>query len=148
MDIYIDNRQDVEVEKDIVDEMKRAIKVALGYEREPLDVEVSISLVDKEEIQNLNREFRGIDKVTDVLSFPIDEEFPTGIKILGDIIICTERAKEQALEYGHSFMREMVYLTVHSVLHLLGYDHLEDGEKEIMRSKEKDIMEELDIPRA
>ena len=126
----------------------------------PLGIE--ISLVDEEEIQTLNRTYRGVDKVTDVLSFPamdgikgralvkkehpleVDEE---GRLFLGSIAICTARAKEQAIEYGHSYERELYYLATHGVLHCLGYDHEEAEDKKEMRAREEEVMQKLKLTR-
>ena len=124
-------------------------------------VEVSVMFTEDEMIREINEEYRGIDKVTDVLSFPqmefseagvIDEKYMPeengypGL-VLGDIILNVEQARKQADEYGHSFYREAGYLTVHSMLHLLGYDHEEDGDKKIMREKEEIIMSEIGLGR-
>ena len=107
--------------------------------------------VEPEEIKSLNAEYRNVDSVTDVLSFPQfedKEQMPSeGELCLGDVVICVERAQQQAEEYGHSFEREMVYLLVHSLLHLLGYDHMDDDEKAIMREKEEHVMEHVDLRR-
>ena len=126
----------------------------------PLAVE--LVFVDGEEIQRLNRETRGIDKVTDVLSYPAldsekgaplkGEEYPFDIDeegnlLIGSIAICTARAKEQAEEYGHSYERELHYLLVHGILHCLGYDHITDEERGEMRAKEEDILGALGIVR-
>ena len=105
-----------------------------------------------EEIHELNKLHRGVDKPTDVLSFPqfedVCEEAPEEGEIcLGDVVICREKAAEQAEEFGHSFEREILYLFVHSVLHLLGYDHMEEGEKKVMRAREEKIMEHIDVLR-
>lgn len=111
-------------------------------------------MVEDREIQSLNREYRGRDVPTDVLSFPLidrddlDKQVPTEIEVLlGDIIISAERADEQAKEYGHSFQRELAYLTVHGILHLLGYDHSSPQEEKVMRAKEEEILEILQIKR-
>lgn len=122
---------------------------------------IGLSFVDEEEIRRLNREFRQVDKVTDVLSFPMmegKEEILEAGKAaaegdlpeeaaLGDVVICTEMIRKQAAEYGHSRRRELVYLFVHSMLHLLGYDHMQEQEKRIMRKKEEEIMGRLGIHR-
>ena len=108
------------------------------------NVEISVSFVSKEEIIALNRHYRGVDKVTDVLSFPqynsIDEIPAQGKIILGDVVICTDQALLQADEFGHSPERELVYLFVHSVFHLLGYDHAEEDDMEKMREQEEKVM--------
>lgn len=149
MDLLIDNRQDkIEVNKDMEKEIEKAIEASLLYEKNDLNYEISMSLVDNEEIQVLNREYRGIDRETDVLSFPLDNEFVFGdIIILGDIIISVEKALEQSKEYNHSFLREIIYLTVHSMFHLMGYDHIDEKEKESMRKKEEEVLKKIGIKR-
>ena len=141
----------------------RALENALeGFVETDVPLLVEISFVDEEEIRRLNRELRGIDKVTDVLSFPaldlergpaikkadypfeIDEE---GKLLLGSIAICIKRAKEQAEEYGHSFDRELHYLIVHGIMHCLGYDHMEESDKAQMREQEEKILNKLGITR-
>ena len=111
--------------------IKRAIEETLEEEGFERPCEVSVTLVDNEAIRDMNRESRGIDRATDVLSFPIfDEDFDDGeAAILGDIVLSLEKAEEQAEAYGHSMEREIAFLTVHSMLHLLGYDH-EEGKAE------------------
>lgn len=146
MNIYFDDRQDsIEISRELEGLLESVIKECLRVEGLDEDYEVSVSFVTDDEIQGLNRDFRGVDKVTDVLSFPVDDEFDVGDKLLGDIIISTNRAKEQAEDYGHEFIREMAYLTAHSMFHLLGYDHMDDDEKSDMRSKEKLVMKNLNI---
>ncbi|XVG95287.1 rRNA maturation RNase YbeY [Eubacteriales bacterium KG127] len=107
-------------------------------------VEISLSFVDEDDIRRLNREYRGIDKSTDVLSFPqfdTDEEVPEyGPIFLGDVVICSPVCRRQAAEFGHSEDREFTYLFVHSLLHLLGYDHINEEERKHMRIKEKEII--------
>lgn len=147
--IFIDNRQDIEIDQKLEEGILLAVESVLSYEDMDLDYEISISFVDSEEIQELNRNFRNIDRETDVLSFPSIEDFDLayefGPKLLGDIVISLEKAEEQARDFNHSFDREVIYLTVHSMLHLLGYDHMEEDEKTLMRGKEKDIMSSLKI---
>ncbi len=147
MKIYIDNRQNkIELKDDIYDKIKDITRSVLVDELDSSDYEISISFVDNEEIRSLNREYRNIDKTTDVLSFPMDQDFDIpGIVLLGDIIISLERAKEQAEEFSHSFEREIFYLLVHSLYHLLGYDHIEMEEEKEMRKKEKSMMKKLKI---
>ncbi len=147
MEIFIDNRQDkVIIENDINDILEKVVKEALTMEKDSLDYEISVSFVDNKEIKELNSIYRSIDKETDVLSFPQDEEFLfEGPVLLGDIIISAEKALEQSKEFGHSFNREVAYLTAHSMLHLLGYDHMEEEDKKTMRLKEKTIMKNINI---
>lgn len=114
--------------------------------------ELSVTFVGLDEIHELNREYRGVDRPTDVLSFPqfedLTEDIPeVGEICLGDVVICREKAEEQAEEFGHSFERELVYLFTHSVLHLLGYDHMEEDEKKVMRQREEEIMEQIGLMR-
>ena len=129
--------------------IRRAVNAALKYEKTPFDAEVSVTLTDNAGIHELNRDFRGIDRPTDVLSFPLfDGEFPTEEETdedgekhkipLGDIVISMEKTLEQATEYDHSFERELAFLCVHSVLHLLGYDHerSEEEEKDMFRRQD------------
>jgi len=118
---------------------------------------INIILTDAKTIKNINKQYRNIDKETDVLSFPMFEkkELEQKLKdkfiiqkdILGDIIISIPKVQEQAIEYGHSFERELSYMVVHGFYHLMGYDHIEDNEKIIMRQKEEYILNMLDITR-
>ena len=132
--------------------IRRAIASTLCYEGFERDVEVSVTLTDNEGIHALNKQYRNIDSPTDVLSFPLveyenTEEPPVDdATMLGDIVISLERAEEQAEEFGHSFEREVAFLTVHSMLHLLGYDHVNsEAEDEEMRSRQRDIMKTLGL---
>ena len=130
--------------------VRAAILATLKYEGFPFDAEVSVTFADNEYIHGLNNEYRGMDKPTDVLSFPLfdyegeTEEPPIDeiISNLGDIVISLEKAQEQAAEFGHSFERETAFLCVHSMLHLLGYDHERSDEEDAeMRAKQREIME-------
>ena len=148
MEIYYDDRQDdIKITDEIKNLIKKSIAAVLKVEGLDENVEVSVSFVGDEEIRDLNRDYRGVDKSTDVLSFPMDDEFIIDNRILGDVIINTRRVMEQAEELGHSYERELSYLTVHSILHLLGYDHMEDEDKKEMREREKLAMKELSIYR-
>ncbi len=148
MEIYYDDRQDdIEITEEIKNLIEKSISAVLKVENLDENVEVSVSFVGDDEIRDLNREYRGVDKSTDVLSFPMDDEFIIDNRILGDVIINTRRVMEQAEELGHSNERELSYLTVHSILHLLGYDHMEDEDKKEMREREKLAMRELSIYR-
>ena len=145
INVFFDDRQDVmEITKDNEDAIKNAVDAVLTAEGLNGDFEVSVSFVTNEEIKELNREYRNVDSETDVLSFPMNEEFD-GVNILGDIVISTQKIIEQANDFNHSLEREMCYLTVHSMLHLLGYDHMNKEEKNKMRAKEKEIMKKLKI---
>ncbi|MCP2240594.1 MAG: rRNA maturation RNase YbeY [Thermoanaerobacterium thermosaccharolyticum] len=162
MNILIDNRQD-KVDIDGLDKIvEDVVKTALEVEGVVDDVEVSVSFVDNEEIHKLNKYYRNVDRETDVLSFPLvefeeiysdideenyDEDDAAGPEPIGDIVISLEKAKQQAEEYGHSFIREVAYLTAHSMFHLMGYDHETDDERKIMREKEDEVMRRLKIER-
>lgn len=146
INVLFDNRQDImEITDDSFKAIEKAIEFVIKAEELEEDFEVSVSFVTNEEIKELNKEFRNVDSETDVLSFPMDDEEFEGVIILGDIVLSTQRIIEQANDFGHSLEREMAYLTVHSMLHLLGYDHMNGDEKEEMRSREKEIMKELQI---
>lgn len=148
MEIYYDDRQDdIKITDEIKNLIEKSIAAVLKVENLHENVEVSVSFVGDEEIRALNRDYRGVDKSTDVLSFPMDDEFIIDNRILGDVIINTRRVMEQAEELGHSDEREISYLTVHSILHLLGYDHMDDEDKKEMREREKLAMKELSIYR-
>ncbi|QIB26305.1 rRNA maturation RNase YbeY [Caloranaerobacter azorensis] len=148
MELLIDDRQNkVIIEEDVKDAVKDVILECLKLEELSSNYEISVSFVDNEEIRKLNREYRGKDSPTDVLSFPmedeeIDEDY---IPVLGDIVISAEKALQQSIEFGHSFKREVAYLTAHSMFHLMGYDHETEEEKLVMRQKEKEVMKRLRI---
>lgn len=150
MTIYFEEGQVVSDEMRAT--MERAAERCLKLEQIPEDrAEISVTFVDAEEIRTLNRDYRENDKVTDVLSFPqfddLNELPEVGEICLGDVVICKERAEEQAEEFGHSFQREIIYLFTHSILHLLGYDHMEEDEKKEMRAREEEVMTYLGIGR-
>ena len=149
MTIYFAEEQQVSAE--ILAVMEKAAEICVrGEGVDPEACEVSVSFVSPEEIHQLNREYRGVDRVTDVLSFPqfeSPEEMTGDLIELGDVVICREQAEAQAEEYGHSFEREIIYLFVHSILHLLGYDHMEEDEKKEMRAREEEVMGDLGITR-
>ena len=142
----------------------KVINAALDYEECPYEAEVSLTLVDNNRIHDINKEFRDIDRPTDVLSFPMVEyddagEFAflededdcfnpeTGELMLGDIIISLDKVEEQAIAYGHSFTREYAFLIAHSMLHLMGYDHMTDYDASIMEAKQRAILDNLNITR-
>lgn len=147
MEILIDNQNNlIELNQKFEEQIQKAIEVSLDHLGYGLNYEISISIVNEEEIKNLNREYRNNDTITDVLSFPLFERDDIPEEgMLGDIVICVERVKEQAKDFNHSEERELIYLTVHSLLHLLGYDHIESEDKLEMRTKEKEIMQKLGI---
>ena len=126
--------------------IKAAAVAALLYEQVDKPSEISVTLTDDEGIHVINRENRGVDRPTDVLSFPIGElDYDTGRIFLGDMVLSLERAEAQSVEYGGTFEHEVQYLTVHSVLHLLDYDHVDEAEmKAQMRKREKAIMGDKD----
>lgn len=134
--------------------IKKTIKITLAAEKINVPCLISVMLTDDEGIRAVNRDFRGVDSATDVLSFPLNELKPgefdpaacekdldTGLVLLGDMMISVPRCEQQGTEFGHGYEREIQYLTIHSILHLLGYDHMDEGEmKKQMRSREKEIM--------
>ena len=132
--------------------IRRCCHAVLELEGFSESAEISVTFTTNEEIRKLNAQYRGIDAETDVHSFPMgengvyDTNLETGAKILGDVVISMEKATEQAEAFGHSLQREVGYLTAHSVLHLLGYDHIEPLEKVRMREKEEQVMEALGLP--
>ena len=134
--------------------VRRAVEATLDYEQYNNPCEVSVTFTDNEQIRGLNRRFRNIDRATDVLSFPlfdydgVSDEPPVDelIGMLGDIVLSLEQAECQAREYGHSFEREVAFLTVHSMLHLLGYDHETSEEDEAdMRARQRAVMEKMGL---
>ncbi|SHH26374.1 probable rRNA maturation factor [Anaerosphaera aminiphila DSM 21120] len=148
MNVLFDNRQDEIYIDDVITELiKKSIREVIDEEKLDENIMISVSFVDDEEIRTLNRDFRNVDSSTDVLSFPIDDEFQLDERILGDVVINTKRVIEQAEEFGHSNERELSYLTVHSILHLLGYDHEDEEDKSLMRSKEKIVMDRMKLYR-
>ena len=159
-EIILENEQDkLPIDEDIISTIKAVILKTLEEEDCRFDAEVSVTIVDLAEIQKINKDQRNIDAPTDVLSFPmlefdengdiVDSEFDMdGDKLLlGDIVICAERAADQAEEYGHSFRREIAFLTVHSMLHLLGYDHMEKDEEKVMFARQEEILGKMGITR-
>lgn len=147
MDIVINNENNYPIEAYYEDTMKSIASLALKMEGFEDHYEVGLTYVSKDEIKDLNREYRDIDKVTDVLSFPLIEDFSSDETLLGDVVISYEVAQEQAKEYGHSLEREIMFLFTHSILHLLGYDHIEDEDRVIMEERQREILDELKITR-
>lgn len=151
--------EDIEENKEYEEKIVQVLDKCFEEENlKDLNLYISITLTTPKVIRKLNNEYRGIDKETDVLSFPmfekseIDEIIKNKNKqvtkeTIGDIIISVERVKEQAVEYGHSFERELSYMLVHGFYHLMGYDHIEEEDKKIMRPKEEKILNELKILR-
>ncbi len=152
--ILIENCQEIEpVFPETNNLIKVVINKALSYMGIENKCEVSVTLTDDEQIRKLNREHRNVDKSTDVLSFPQYEAdeldyFESNEEIvLGDIVISLEHARKQAKEYGHSYVREIAFLCVHSVLHLLGYDHIDKADEEVMLGLQKEILDDIGITR-
>lgn len=150
MYIYLEEGQ--VMEESLLKKMEEAAGVL--FKQEGVDgerAEVSLTLVSLEEIRELNRDYRDVDRETDVLSFPqfeyIEDMPEFGELCLGDVVICLDKVEEQAKEFGHSFERELIYLFVHSLLHLLGYDHMEEEEKKEMRQREEQVMTAIDLNR-
>ena len=142
------------VESSWFDQIDQLLTFAKKKENIHNDAELSVTFVDKEEIQNINKVYRDKDKVTDVISFALEEDeleidfndfdIP---RVLGDIIICTDVAKEQAESYGHSFERELGFLALHGFLHLLGYDHMNDNDEKEMFGRQDAILNEFGLTR-
>ena len=151
MEIILDDRQDkIKVSEDHLEKIHDIIVESLHYEGYDDNYEVSLSFVDNEEIHELNRQYRGVDRATDVLSFPLlTDDFDVEIEeeSLGDIVISLERALEQSEEYNHSFEREVCFLVCHSMFHLLGYDHDTEENTKDMRKREEDVLNKLNITR-
>ncbi len=153
LNINFSRTSSVNVNYDLKKTVRDAILATLSYEKFKYDVSVSVSFVDNAYIRELNREYRGVDKHTDVLSFPMYEpseldsaECELGGALLGDVVISVERAREQAAELGNSFLREVAFLAVHSTLHLLGYDHERSKEDdELQCEKQRRIITGLSI---
>lgn len=162
-ELLIENNQEkTELTNELTDAVKAVCDRVMETEDCNFDAQISITFTDNEGIREINAAHRGIDKPTDVLSFPMldfdengniedgsyEEDMDTGYIILGDIIISLERAAAQAEEYGHSLLRETAFLCAHSMLHLLGYDHVDDPEGErIMIEKQKTVLNSLGITR-
>ena len=157
MDIIIDNDQKkIAIDDNLLERMEQVGILALSTAGAIDDYEVSVFISDDDFIQNINKQYRKVDRPTDVLSFVLLEDedrdeplyFSESDKIiLGDIVISAERAKEQNEDFGHSFTREMCYLLVHGILHLLGYDHESENDKQAMRKMEEKVLMKMDISR-
>ena len=146
---------DIEEKKELIDFAENVLKTCFKEEKiEKLNFYLSVTLTNPEQIHKLNKEYRNVDRATDVLSFPmfekeeIDEIVSKQIKnpipeVLGDIVISIEKVKEHANEYGHSFERELSYMLVHGFYHIMGYDHIEEEDKVKMRAKEEVVLSKL-----
>lgn len=155
-EVVINNMQHrIDVDDRLEELIRKSVEMALNLEGVRSDLEVSVALVDNDYIRELNKTYRGKDAPTDVLSFPMLEpgevdDVPSEGEVeqlLGDIVISLEKAEEQAKSYGHSFEREVAFLVVHGVLHLLGYDHEIEEERKIMRQKEEEALKALGLTR-
>lgn len=165
MTFYVENETDVQFDFDVKELVKQVAEAVLDSEGCPYEAQVNVLLTDNGGIHEFNKEYRGIDRETDVLSFPnlefqkegvfqIDEsdeadcfDPDSGELILGDIIISVDRVREQAENYGHSQKREFAFLVAHSMLHLCGYDHMEENEARVMEGKQEAILGALGITR-
>ena len=156
MSVYIENQSHVRFDFQYKVMVRKAVQFVMEYKDIPEELDVNVLIVTPEKMQEINKDARGIDSVTDVLSFPYFEYDTPGVfdrekqdwsdeDILGDIVICAERVISQAQEYGHSQKREMTFLTVHSMLHLVGYDHMEDADRELMEAEQRVIMDQLGV---
>ena len=158
MAVFIENESRVKFDFTGVEQViRKAIRTVMEDKKIPAELDVNVLLTIPSAIQAVNREMRGVDSVTDVLSFPYFEYLTPGKftakldkkeeNILGDILICASKIKEQAKRYGHSQKRELAFLIVHSMLHLIGYDHIEPEDAALMQKEEKRFMEILQIKR-
>ena len=158
MTIYIENESDIKLNIPYRKIIEDSINLSLDFEKVPYECEISVTIVDDERIHEINKEFREIDRSTDVLSFPLNEfekaadwqnfdedkasfNYDTGELMLGDIILSAEHIIKQANEYGHTRKRELAFLVIHSILHLLGYDHMTKEDEEKMFSRQRQILE-------
>ena len=149
MDILYENETSYDVDLDLI---KKTAKAALEYEHFSDNTEISVTVVSLEDIHQINLEHRGIDRPTDVLSFPLidftKDRLPENEKIyLGDIVLCYDKVLSQAEEYGHSVERELAFLTAHSMLHLMGYDHMVPEEEKVMFAKQEEILAGMGLTR-
>lgn len=165
MTIFVEDEVKSEWPFNVDKQVKKVVTKTLEFMEFEFDVELSVMIVPEDIIRQINLETRNVDSVTDVLSFPMisyikpldpSEELnenssafnpDTGELVLGDIVLCDARIRQQSIEFGHSLEREFSFLIVHSILHLMGYDHIEDEEREIMEQKQNEIMEYLKIKR-
>ena len=158
MTINIEYETEKKLDLDYETIIRQVVEKAMDYEKCPYEAEVNVTLTDNAAIHEINREYREIDRATDVLSFPMFEkdEIESIISaeddeqiedVLGDIMISIPRVIEQAEEYGHSVQRELAYMVVHGFYHVMGYDHMNEQEKSVMRQKEEKILSKLNITR-
>ena len=145
-EITVINETSDNIDKEL---LNKVASFALEYENVKKAL-VNIIIVDNDEIRKINKEYRGIDRETDVISFALEDDdtfIKLPIRVLGDIYISIDKAKSQAEEYGHSLKREMSFLVVHGILHLLGYDHMNESDEKVMFDKQDKILDELNIRR-
>lgn len=149
---YINDQDNIEVSDKLENSLKDAFEIVARLHNLSGNVEVDVNIIDDEQIHELNRMYRNVDRPTDVLSFALDEDGgepklldEKGIHLLGDVLISAQTAKKQADEFGHGLTREIVYLAVHGFLHLLGYDHMVESDKRVMRNKEEEILREINL---
>lgn len=146
--IEIFNQTDEEIEE--LEKVEEVLEYATKFENLK-NVEFNIIIVNKEYIHELNKNYRKIDRETDVITFALEDDNTvingSDAVVLGDIYICLDKAKEQALEYGHSFLREITFLAVHGFYHLLGYDHMNKEDEEVMFSKQEEVLNNCEIKR-
>lgn len=165
MSFYLEEEVEVSFDFDYKAIAEEIVEYCLNYAKFPYEAEINLTLTDNEGIHGINKEFRQIDRPTDVLSFPMlsyetpgdfsflddedNDDFnpDTGEALLGDIIISVEKVFEQAENFGHSTKREFAFLITHSMLHLFGYDHMEEDEAKVMEEKQKEILEQMNILR-
>ncbi len=143
--IFNETNQNLEKEMDKLYEL-----LDFTLKREKLEnVEFNVIFVDSNTIHEINKTYRNVDRVTDVISFALEDNKTIELdhRLLGDIYICIEKAEEQAKEYGHSFLRELAFLTIHGLLHLLGYDHMKEEDEKIMFQKQEEILNDFGIRR-
>ena len=148
MNIEVFNEINEDLSKEL-DELKELLKNVCKDE-ELDNGEFNVIIVNEEKIHDLNREYRGIDRVTDVISFALEDDKSFNIedyRMLGDIYICLNKVKEQANEYGHSFKRELSFLAIHGLLHLLGYDHMNEEDEKVMFDKQEEVLKRYGIER-
>ncbi len=151
-DINVSEKEISELDFDIKELVNQVVATSLNYEKFSTNVEVSISIVDNVTIKDLNNQYRNKNYVTDVLSFPLLDNFSCTFNNeevipLGDIVFSLDKAKEQANEYGHTLKREVGFLVAHSMLHLLGYDHMVPEEEKIMFQKQEEILNKINLLR-
>ena len=153
MSVFIENEYGKNIDIDYNTIIKKVVEEAIDFVKCPFECEVNVTIVDNDSIKEINKAQRDIDKETDVLSFPlIDDDInyfnpDSGELMLGDIVISYDRVISQAYEYNHSKVREIAFLTAHSMLHLFGYDHIKEDEREDMENKQNIILNNLGITR-